>query len=131
MIDLAAESEVTINALDARGLYTTSMTASDSPGLDPQFQGEIRRSSMQRAETAMGELAEGTGGSFFHNSNDLSGGLKNLAEGPECIYLLEISPGDVKQEGSYHRLKVKVGRSSVDVQARQGYFVPKPEKGKK
>jgi VWFA-related protein len=86
---------------------------------------------MDRAETSMGELAYGTGGSFFHNSNDLNGGMKVLAQGPECVYMLELPLGDVKQDGSYHRLKVKVERGGVDVQAREGYFVPKPEKVKR
>jgi VWFA-related protein len=131
MIDLAAESDVTIDALDARGLYTTSLEASEGPGADPQYQGEMRRSSMDRAETSMGELAYGTGGSFFHNSNDLNGGMKVLAQGPECVYMLELPLEDVKQDGSYHRLKVKVGRSGIEVQAREGYFVPKPEKVKR
>ena len=56
----------------------------------------------------MAELAAATGGTYFHNSNDLEGGFKRLAEAPEYLYLLAFSIGDVKQNGSYHRLKVKV-----------------------
>ncbi len=45
--------------------------------------------------------------------------------------MLELSPDGVKQDGSYHRLKVKVDRPGVDIQARRGYFIPKPEKKKR
>jgi VWFA-related protein len=131
LIDLAAQANVTISALDARGLYTTSLSASEHVVGNPQYQGEIRRQSMSRAENAMGELADGTGGNFFHNSNDLDSGLKSLAMPPECVYLLELPLDGVKQNGSYHRLKVKVDRDGLDVQARRGYFVSRPEKGKK
>jgi len=131
LIDLAAQSNVTISALDARGLYTASLAASEQVVGNPQMQGEFRRQSLSRAENSMGELAYGTGGSFFHNSNDLDAGLKSLTQPPESVYILELSIGDVKQNGSYHRLKVKVDRPGTDVEARQGYFVPKPDKNKK
>jgi len=131
LIDQAAQANVTISALDARGLYTTNITAGEQVIGDPQYQGEIRRQSMSRAETAMGELADGTGGNFFHNSNDLDSGLKSVAMPPECIYLLELPLDNIKQNGSYHRLKVKVNRDGLEVQARRGYYVAKPEKNKK
>jgi len=37
----------------------------------------------------MAELSDGTGGTFFHNSNDLNAGFRSLTEAPETIYLLE------------------------------------------
>ena len=140
MIDLAAQSNVTISALDARGIYTTEINASErSPGMSTilsgggslQLQTGYRRESMSVAENAMGELTDGTGGTFFHNSNDLGAGFKRLTEPPEVVYVLELSPDGVKQDGSYHRLKIKVDRPGVDIQARRGYFIPKPEKKKK
>jgi len=79
----------------------------------------------------LGELADGTGGVFFHGSNDLEFGFKALEEGPEVVYLLELPLTGAKSDGSFHRLKVKVSRDGVGVQARRGYFVPKPEKKRK
>ncbi len=134
LIDLAVRSNVTISALDARGLYTTEMTASQrSPALNGQsFQvnSGYQRSAMRLAENAMAELADGTGGRFFHDSNDLNRGLKELTEAPECIYLLELGLDGVKQNGKYHRLKVKVDRKAVQVDARRGYFMPRIAKQK-
>ncbi len=132
VIDLAAQSNVTISALDTRGLYTTAVTASDNiGGRDPQTVADYRRSSMALAEGPMQELADGTGGAFFHNNNDLGAGLKSLTEAPERVYVLELSLDGVKPDGLYHRLKVKVDREGVQLQARRGYYSPKANKGNK
>jgi VWFA-related protein len=132
VMDLAAQSNVTISALDARGIYTTEINASErSPGMSTilsgggslQLQTGYRRESMSVAENAMGELTDGTGGTFFHNSNDIEAGFKTLAEAPECVYVLELALNDVKPDGTYHRLKVKVDRDGLQLQARRGYFL--------
>ena len=86
---------------------------------------------MTRAEGVMSELADGTGGAFFHNSNDLGAGFKILTDAPEVVYVLELSLDGVKPDGSYHRVKVKVDREGMQIQARQGYSAPKQEKNKK
>ena len=135
IIDLAAQSNVTINALDSRGLYTTEITASQrSPALGGrslQVNSAYNSTAQTLAENALAELADGTGGEFFHNSNDLDAGLRELTEALQCIYVLELPLDGVKRNGSYHRLQVKLDRSDVRLQARRGYFIPKPEKEKK
>jgi VWFA-related protein len=128
ILDLAARSNVTISALDARGLYTTSLTASDHNSMgSPHF----RSNAMASAGDTLAELADGTGGTLFHNSNDLDAGFKSLIEAPEVVYVLELSLDKVKPDGNYHSLQVKVDREGVQLQARRGYFMPKPEKNKK
>ena len=134
LIDAAAQANVTISALDARGLYTTNLdasTASLGSAGAARMQEEMKRNSATSSENPMAELANGTGGSFFHNSNDLLAGFRGLTETPTCVYLLELPLDGVKADGSYHRLKVKLDRRDVDVRARSGYFVPKAGKTKK
>ncbi|MGA8728504.1 MAG: VWA domain-containing protein [Terracidiphilus sp.] len=132
VLDLAAQSNVTISALDARGLYTTSVTAiEDTRGRSPGLIENYRRSSMKIAEESMGELADGTGGIFFHNSNDLDAGFKSLTTAPETVYILELPLDGVKTDGSTHSLRVKVDRDGLDLQARRSYFISKPEKSKR
>jgi len=129
IMDLAVQSNVTINALDARGLYTGVTDISERGAgqiIDP-----THLAAMTRAEDVMSELAEGTGGAFFHNSNDLGAGFKSLTDAPEVVYVLELSPEGLKPDGSYHRLKVEVDREGMRLQARQGYSAPKEEKNKK
>ena len=136
ILDLAAQTNIAISALDARGLYTTEIDASERGGSSARElmtgqHAEDHSETMSLNEDVMSELADGTGGTFFHNSNDLEGGLKSLAQGPEYMYLLEFSPEKFKPDGSYHRLKVRLDQSGFKVQARQGYFAPAPPKTKK
>jgi VWFA-related protein len=92
---------------------------------------EDRDDSKRQNKQVMAEFADGTGGTFFRNNNDLQGGLATLAAGPAYKYLLELSLNDVKQNGSYHALKIEVDRKDVKVQAREGYFAPQQQKNKK
>jgi VWFA-related protein len=135
ILDMAAELNVTVSAVDARGLYTTVLDASADTTRETQrsarAQSQYRGDSMLLNEDIMAELADGTGGKFFHNSNDLEGGFRILTEVPEYVYLLEMSLQNVKQDGAYHLLKVKVDQDGLKLQARRGYFAPKPEKSKK
>lgn len=131
LIDLAAQANVTISALDARGLYTTGMDASESPLGGPramQMKASFKQSSMSSNEDVMAELADGTGGTYFHNSNDLDAGFRKLTLAPEYVYLLEFTPQNAKPDGSYHKLKVKVDQDGLKLQARHGYFAPKTKK---
>jgi VWFA-related protein len=131
ILDLAAQSNVTISALDARGLYTTMVGASDgslSNSRAVRSETQYHGDSMMLNEDIMAELADGTGGSFFHNSNDLSGGFESLTATPEYVYLLEMSLQNVKQDGAYHLLKVKVNDDKLKLQARRGYYAPKAGK---
>jgi len=132
LINLATQSNVMISALDARGVYVTEVNASDDTrGRSPGEINNLRRSSMNQAENVMDQLSDGTGGTYFHHNNDLEAGFKSLTEAPEYLYLLELPLDDVKQNGAFHHLKVKVDRDGVKVQARRGYYMPKPEKHKK
>lgn len=125
ILDTAAKLNVTINSLDARGLYTTTLDAGEQGRGSASAErdaAQYRGYSMTLNEDVMSELADGTGGTYFHNSNDLEGGLQRLTVVPEWVYVLELSPTGVKQDGSYHPLKVKVKDEGLKVEARRGYF---------
>jgi len=133
IIDAAAQSNVTISTLGARGLYNTEIDASErgassayamATGNDSQS----RRESLTQSDDVLAEFADGTGGTYFHNSNDLAGGLQKLTTAPEYLYLLEFSLQDTKPDGTYHHLKVKVDQKDLHLQARRGYFAPLPAK---
>jgi VWFA-related protein len=136
ILDIAAQSNVTVSALDARGLYTTIGDAGDdrtNSARSEQNKTKYHSESMVLDEEVMAELADGTGGTYFHNSNDLEGGFRALMEVPEYVYLLEMSLQNVKRDGDYHPLKVKLDQEGMKLQARRGYFAPKqvrPKNGK-
>jgi VWFA-related protein len=130
--DRAVRSNVVINTLDARGLYTVDPAGDrSSPRGNIQFAGlmaEYENASASADSNVLAEFADATGGTFFHNSNDLEAGLGRLALPPEYSYLLAFSPQNLKSDGRYHDLKVTVNHvEKVTVQARKGYYAPSRE----
>jgi VWFA-related protein len=133
ILDIAARTDTVINALDARGLYTTNVGAEVTTRVDEASQrliDQYRRESMDANADVMGELTDGTGGTFYHNNNDLEAGLRTLISGADYTYLLAFSAANTKP-GAHHSLKVKVNEPGLTVQARRGYSTPAPEKHKK
>jgi hypothetical protein len=77
-------------------------------------------------EGILAELADGTGGRYFHNNNDLKAGFGEIAAAPEFVYVLGFSPQNLKLDGAYHVLKVTLRNPhGLDMQARRGYYAPK------
>jgi VWFA-related protein len=130
LIDRAIRGNVIISTLDARGLYTI-IPGGDASQPSPQsIVGGNMRSQYQLAsslaqEDVLVEMAYGTGGVFFHNSNDLVEGFKRVAARPEFVYVLGFSPQNLKLDGRLHGLKVTLRNSiKLEVQARKGYYAP-------
>ena len=72
------------------------------------------------------QLAYGTGGTFFHNRNDLDEGLREAVAAPPLSYLLGFSPQNLKVDGRFHGLKVSLtSKQKYSIQARNGYYAPK------
>jgi VWFA-related protein len=114
VLERAIRANVTVNTIDMRGMYAP-------PGSDASERGHLSAaggyltqaeiSAASQADDVLAEIADGTGGTFFHNDNDLKGGLNTLAARPEYAYILGFSPSNLKFDGSYHGLKVKVKNS--------------------
>jgi len=131
ILDGAIRAGVIINALDIRGVWTPLRTATFNPefGGPNTPEGGIVRMNADRDEAdksgdVLAELAYGTGGRV-HNDNAFEEGLKELAGRPEYVYVLGFSPDNLKYDGSYHGLKVKLKQAAkVDIEARRGYWAP-------
>jgi VWFA-related protein len=133
LIDRAVRSQVIINTLDARGLYTivpggdasvagSGFGSAATAGLKVQYQ--IATASAN--SDVMATLADGTGGTFFQNNNDLDEGLRRVSTAPEYYYVLGFTPQNLKLDGNFHGLKVTVkSPEKLTIQARRGYFAPK------
>ncbi len=130
ILDRAARENIVISAVDARGLYTDATYDASRQG-SSTTQADILKSQYDRQSASaqadvLAELADGTGGTFFQNSNDLLAGLNHVAAVPEFVYLLGFSPQSLKPDGSFHKLKVAlVNDKGLSIQARRGYFAPK------
>jgi VWFA-related protein len=133
ILESAIRASVIINSLDIRGVYSPLRTH----GYDVESRGApgVARQTADREEATesgniLAELAYGTGGTV-HSDNDFEGGLKELAGRPEYIYVLGFSPDNLKFDGSYHGLKVKLKEPAkfdvvkFNIEARRGYWAPK------
>lgn len=143
VISLALHEGVVINSLDLKGLVAESPGGGveglkeinkDTNMVSPYLlmYDSITRGQRLSFQTAsLGELALGTGGTFFHNRNDLGAGFHRLADAPQVAYLLGFSPENLKPDGKYHKLKIELnGQSYPIVLARPGYFAPTKESAK-
>src|SRR5271157_3981686 len=72
------------------------------------------------------ELAFATGGEAIRNTNDLADGLSVVSAPPAVYYTLAYSPTDLKSDGKFHALKVKLANQhGLVLDARKGYFAPR------
>jgi len=130
LIDRANRSNIVINTIDARGLYTPDMGDISDPSQGSIRTAGIKGSYLLQSQLAqadiLAQLADGTGGTFFHNRNDIEEGLREAAAAPAMSYLLGFSPQNLKINGAYHTLKVSLaGKQKFNVQARHGYYAPR------
>ncbi|MHB8499796.1 MAG: VWA domain-containing protein [Candidatus Acidiferrales bacterium] len=130
LVDRATKANIVINTIDARGLYTPDMGDISDPYRDPVqvagYKASYRAAAQSAQEIILGELADGTGGTFFHNRNDVDEGLREAGAAPAITYLLGFSPQNLKLDGSLHTLKVSfVRKTNYKIQARHGYFAPR------
>lgn len=133
VLDRAIRANVMINSLDARGLYTTMPDITrrgPNNQLSANLMSQIDRETASAQADVLAEMAAGTGGTFFENSNDLDEGFNRTASAPQYIYLLGFSPQNLKMDGSFHALKVTLKKPnsqspvSLNVNARRGYYAP-------
>ena len=129
IINLAIRSRVTVNSIDARGLSTAGFPDASQRVLSPKtinLKAQYQRFEAEANIQLLQELAEGTGGIAIVNSNDLTGGFRKVTTTPEYVYMLGFSPQNLKYDGGFHSLKVKLHNGAhFGVLARRGYFAPK------
>jgi VWFA-related protein len=131
LVDRANRSNIVINTIDARGLYTPDLLGdlSDPPQDSVRtvgYKSTYRVAAQMAQADILAQLADGTGGTFFHNRNDVDEGLRRAVAAPAVSYLLGFSPQNLKIDGRYHTLKVTMtNKEKYAIQARHGYFAPR------
>jgi VWFA-related protein len=140
MIDAALKAGIVINTLDAKALaadWVGGDPADGAPNLVTRNGGNGAMNALHAGlfsderdvtNDSMAVLASATGGKFIHNRNDLAGGLAEIAALPEVSYAIGFSPEDLRENGSYHTLRVKTPGQRVSISARPGYFAQSKKK---
>lgn len=134
IVDRALRLKVVVNTLDSQGLYVAQPfgDASQRPIVLPRRpdlmgnKSQIRLDEYSRNTDVLAEIADSTGGVFFHNSNDLNEGFRRVGSLPGTYYVLAFSPQNLKLDGRFHTLKVALTNvKGLSLQARRGYYAPK------
>ncbi|MEO8073905.1 MAG: VWA domain-containing protein [Acidobacteriota bacterium] len=81
----------------------------------------------KRADEYLNEMANRTGGSLYKagTTANLAAAFSNIANELRQFYSLGYYPGDEAQEGKRRKIKVRVSKAGLTVQARDGYVVGK------
>lgn len=133
IVDEALRNQVVISALDPKGLALLMREANATRGYAPSASSGVVAAEHNldfareaSATDVLQELAEGTGGEFFHNNNDLGAGFNALA-GERGSYILAFVPQQF--DGKFHRLDVKLVQPRGIVRARRGYYAVRKQAG--
>ena len=142
LIDGANRSNVTVYAVDAHGLRTSSSSADTrkqlqeftddrmmqnisggSGGDQPMTRGLERVEDMVKLDsrTGLARLAEDTGGFLVEQSNNLTRAFKRIDEDNQFHYLLTYAPRNTVFDGKFREILVKSSRPDAQVFARKGY----------
>ena len=79
------------------------------------------------SEGSLFYLANETGGDVFPGGSELDEQLELMLRRTAVTYLLTFQPTRIKQDGSYHRLKVKADLpAGARLTHRAGYYAPRP-----
>jgi VWFA-related protein len=71
-------------------------------------------------------LANDTDGLAVVNTNDLDKGVQRLTADLSSYYLLGYYSTNMKFDGKFHSIKVRVNRSGIQIRNRRGYLAPSP-----
>jgi len=110
--DKAIKAALAVNAI----VYTVDMSPIDTGGRDRlQNQGVLKK------------FAEKTGGFFISSENGLAlrSALRSIADELRGQYTLTYSPTQLKHDGKWHTLEVRISLPNLLIRTRQGYNSPK------
>jgi VWFA-related protein len=130
LINRAIRAKVMVDGINSRGLWTPPAYDASvrAPEGGPAVISKVamyRQSEVMAESETLGEISEGTGGTYVHDNNDLTGAIRRLATTPEAYYVLGFTPENLRSDGKFHKLNVTLRqRNGLSVQARNGYFAP-------
>ena len=123
-------ANVTVNTVDPNAMETTNVHAGDdfkpeSPGGisgAAKAQEQANRAFLIERQQSLQAVADWTGGRAILNTNAPEESVRPILEESSAYYLLAFQTSDVKPDGKFHPITVKVNRPDVQVRTRRGYY---------
>ena len=121
----AREANVAIFFVDARGLEAgTSQSTAEAIGQTDARDIGWATAGIELEAAGAVTVAEETGGFAVRNTNDLSAGIRRIADESRSYYLVGYTPREPRRDGRFHKIQVRVNRPGLTVRARKGYYAP-------
>ena len=114
-----------VNAAGKRGLTSYASTPRRETNSNEPLTEALERNEdalRQDPHTGLGELAQGTGGLIFDNTNNLRTGFDRVESDLRNYYLIGYTSTNSTYDGAFRKIEVKVKRPGLTVAARKGYF---------
>jgi len=110
--DKALKAALAANAT----IYTVDMSTIATNGVE-----------RRQNQAVLRNFAEKTGGIFVSTENglELRNALRNIVSELEKQYTVAFDPGNIKRDGKWHTLELRVARPNLTIRTRQGYHAPK------
>jgi len=88
-----------------------------------------RTGMQQDGDKTLRRFAEETGGVAFHpfQARDLERSFANIANELRHQYFILYSPTNFDADGSFHKVRVRIGVKNAEVRVRSGYYAPLPD----
>ena len=129
IIDAAQRAGVVVYTIDARGLVTLELDATNNVPFDPNGGLEIASAgAIAASQDAMNALAEDTGGRALRNTNYFDRWVGKVLDETSNYYLLAWRPEkDEERAPKFRQVKVNIiGRPELSVRAPRGYVEGPP-----
>jgi VWFA-related protein len=130
--DAANRADVSIYSIDARGMFATppggDATTAAATGTSMFSGAAVYHQTDQREDSrdTLATLSTDTGGRAFFDLGDLSDAFPKIQQENNGYYLIGYDlPPDVKRDGSWHAVRVKVNAPGAHVRYRNGYYAPR------
>lgn len=117
MLRALASSDTVVHTMDVTGLSVAG---------DASLEGDAKVS-IGSGRESLSQIAIGTGGRFYKDTNDLAGAFGELLEATRRYYVLAFEPEALKGAGKYHKLKVRIREKGYKVSHRVGYTETNPD----
>ena len=129
-VHASVRANVSIYSVDARGLQAISplgdATTGNLRGAN-SFNGAALQNNLDsnfNTQEVMATLSSDTGGKAFFDSNDFSPAFDRIQHDTSAYYVIGYHSTDLRRDGRYRRLSIRIDRGDVKLEYRPGYYAP-------